>query len=63
MPDKTSYPTESFMVAHENKKELVEAVNWLISYDPVERAQIIGMAYEMWQEQQQVALQQMGEER
>lgn len=54
---------KNIFVKHDYDETVEKALNWLISYDPVERAQIIRMAYEMWQEQQQVALQQMTGER
>jgi hypothetical protein len=50
-------------ISHNNNEAVAEALKWFMSYDEVEKGQIIRLAYEMWQENQQVVLQQVSGER
>jgi hypothetical protein len=56
-------PHKRVGINHDNSPERIEALKWFMSYDDVEKGQLIRLLYEQWQENQQVVLQQMSGER
>jgi hypothetical protein len=54
----SKHPVKRVSINHGNDPERIKALRWFMSYDFVERSQIIRLAYEMWQENQQIVLQQ-----
>jgi hypothetical protein len=57
------HPYKRVTINHDNNPDRIEALKWFMSYDEVEKGQLIRLLYEMWNENQQVILQQETGER